>query len=173
VVTPSALVTAVVTRSPPPSVSPSPTALSDEELLALIPEYARAENFGGATNFVKFVLGQYEDVYQTGDTRLWERLSADDCVFCSSVIDESAALLEDGGHREGGVITVTDEIATGGIADDGFTYVSRTYSVTETRDVDSSGDVIAVGPAGTGTASFKLKYGNGIWVIYGVETVGD
>jgi len=171
VASPSPSVSTVVT--PTPSASPSPTPLTDAELLALIPVDARAENFVSASNFAKFVLGQYETVYRTGDTRLWEGLSADECDFCASVIDESAALLVGGGHREGGAITVTDVIATGSLAEDGYTYVGRTYSVTETRDIDGSGKVIAVGAAGTGTANFKLKYAEGRWLIYGVETVGD
>jgi hypothetical protein len=65
-------------------VSPSPTPLTGDQLLALIPENARAENFVSASNFAKFFVNEYYVMLNTGDDSLFRALSQSGCTFCKN-----------------------------------------------------------------------------------------
>ncbi|MBC7297357.1 MAG: hypothetical protein H5T82_00430, partial [Demequina sp.] len=76
--TPSATRTVETTPSP----SPTPSVTSEEELLAQIPEDARAENFVSASNFAKFFVREYQRMFAEHDSGLFALLSGDECQFC-------------------------------------------------------------------------------------------
>ena len=160
--------TAVV--SAPPSSSPTPTVTPEEELLAQIPEAARGEDFASASNFVGFYVDLYPGLFERDPrTSLFEWLSMNDCVFCESNLESSGETARVGAHSEGGVFTLDDAIGQGGQRDDGFTYVGRRFSVTDTVTYLADGSEYKTVPGGTGIAALKLKYSDGCWRVYEAE----
>jgi len=164
-----------VTPSPPvvsetPSVSPTPTALSDDELLALIPAEARRSDFFGATAFLKFYIDLYPGLFiEEPDTALFDYLSIEGCVFCDGAIRDSAETVAAHAHSEGGVFTFDDSLGQGGLRDDGFTYVGRRFSVTDTATYLADGSEYGTVPGGTGLVALKTKFEKGAWHVYEVE----
>ncbi len=168
VASPSPSVSTVVT--PSPSVSPSPTPLTDDELLALIPEDARGEDFFGATAFVEFYVELYPGLFiENPDSELFDFLSVDGCVFCHGALRDSAETVTAGAHSEGGVFTFDDSLGQGGPRDDGFTYVGRRFSVTDTVTYLTDGTEYKTVPGGTGIVALKTKFEAGAWRVYEVE----
>ncbi len=172
--------TAVVTSSsaePSATVSPTPTVLpplTDEEVLALIPSASRTESFAGASEFAEFYVQLYPGLFVVNpDRRLFEALSREGCVFCESAIDGSLATEEAGAYSEGGVFTFEPGLGSGGLSDDGFTYVSRRFSVTDTDTYLSDGTFHRTVAGGTGTVALKLAYEEGAWRVYGAEFAYD
>jgi len=168
VVTPSASVTAPVV-TPSPSVSPSPTALSDEELLALIPENARAENFGSAVNFARFFLLEYHRMFVEEDPAVFRFSSGPDCQFCVSALDSYDELIGAGGRTDGGELAVEADRATGGLRDDGYWYVGFPFTVAPNSDYSADGELLGEGQGATGTASLRLEWSESRWIVAGVE----
>ncbi len=167
VASPSPSVTAE-SPSPTQSASPSPTALSEAELLELIPEDARAENLGAASNFAKFFVREYDVMFQTQDDALFRYMSGPDCEFCSSSLQTYADLIDAGGRRDGGDIVTTSDLATGGLNEDGYWYAGFAFEVTHSQDFDASEALVEEGPAGGGTAYAKLEFLDGRWIVQGV-----
>ena len=163
----SPAVSTVVT--PSPSVAASPTPLTDEELLALIPENARAENFVSASNFAKFFVNEYDTMFQKPDDEMFRYMSGVDCAFCASSLGTYADLVSAGGHRTGGVITTSPDLPQGGLNQDGYWYVGLGFDVTASSDLDASGADVDAGPGGTATAYVKLQRLDDRWVVQGVS----
>jgi len=164
-----------VSDSPTPSASPTPTALSDEELLELIPEDARGEDFFGASAFGRFMLAEYQRMFVSYDTRLWEAVSSPDCEFCVSSVSDVREIASTGGARVGGAMTLdpASGIAKGGLRDDGFFYVGYHFAITQWTDTDGDGVVIGTGDAASGETALKMKFVDGHWVVYDIGTVPD
>ncbi len=174
IASPSPSVSTVVTPSPSPSASPSPTALTDEELLALIPEEARAENFGSASNFAKFFIDQYPTLFHTGhDGELFQYLSADDCVFCANAITDSVATGAAGAYNEGGTFTWPDQPPRGGLESDGYWYVTQGFEVSDTITYLEDGSQYKTERGGAGEVGLKMAFDEGGWRVHGVEFVYD
>ena len=169
---PTVSVTPSVVVSETPSVSPSPTALSEDELLALIPEDARAENFGGAVNFARFFVDQYQPLFDLEpELELFDYLSADDCGFCSNALADSAATAAAGAYNEGGTFTWPDQTPRGGLEDDGYWYVTQSFEVTNTTTYMEDGTEYKTESGGTGEVGVKLEFDVGGWRVHGVEFV--
>jgi len=155
-------------------VSPSPTTLSDEELLALIPENARAENFGSAVNFARYFLDQYPSLFYVGaETELFNHLSADACVFCANALANAEATEAATAHNEGGAFTWSDQAPLGGLDDDGYWYVTQGFAVTDTTTYLEDGSEHKTERGGTGEVGLKLAFDGGGWRVHGVEFVYD
>ncbi len=153
-----------------PSPSPTPTVTPEEELLAQIPEDARGEDFASASKFVEFYVHLYPGLFERDpNTALFERLSMASCIFCESNLESSAETARAGAHSEGGVFTFDDGIGQGGPRDDGFTYVGRRFSVTDTVTYLADGSEYKTVLGGTGIVALKLRYGDGIWRVYEAE----
>lgn len=152
-----------------PSPSPTPTALSDDELLAMIPEGARAENFGSAVNFSRFFMLEYQRMFDEKDSSLFSFLSEPECVFCESSLSEFADLIGKEGRREGGAIVISDDSAQGGLRGDGFWYVGFLLSVAENRDYDADGTLVEMESGGAGDVALKLTWRDDHWQVVGVN----
>jgi len=167
VVTPSPSVTVV---TPSPSASPSPTALSDEELLALIPEEARGQDFVSASNFAKFFVGAYTGLFVDGaDVGLYRALSAEGCSYCASALANAVETAQAGAHSEGGVFSFPDLLGRGGLRDDGFTYVAQPFALTDATTFGPEGEPLGSGRGGTGDVGVKMRFDDGAWRVYAVE----
>jgi hypothetical protein len=120
-------------------VSPSPTSLTDDQLLALIPEDARAENFVSASNFAKFFVREYQRMFDDHDSALFAYLSSDRCKFCASSMqsfsDDEAA----GNTMSGGEITPAEGLATGGLQSDETWLVQFPMHVAEAKYFNADG----------------------------------
>jgi len=172
---PSASAVATSSPSASASTSPSPTPLTDEELLAMIPENARGEDFFGASAFGRFMLAEYQRMFVSYDTRLWEAVSSPDCEFCVSSVSDVREIAGTGGARVGGAMTLdpASGIAKGGLRDDGFFYVGYHFVITPWTDTDGDGVVIGSGDAASGETALKMKFVDGHWMVYDIGTVLD
>jgi hypothetical protein len=153
-------------------VAASPAPLTDDQLLALIPDAAQRQDFMGAGEFARFVLAQYEEIFQTFDTRVWEEVSSPECEFCSRSLSDIAELRDSAGTREGGHMTLdpASGIALGGLRDDGFYYVGFHFDISAWTDKDSKGNVLGAGAAASGETALKLQFIDGHWVVFGIDT---
>ena len=167
IASPSPPVSTVVT--PSPSVAASPTPLTDDELLALIPENARAENFVSASNFAKFFVREYQRMFVERDPRLLSILSGPNCKFCQSAQDSFAQLETASQHREGGDVTIDPMAAVGGLQGDGTYFVTLPMSTGPTETRDAQGAVVGNSGGGSGLAAFSLRYSDAHWVVLGVN----
>jgi len=170
IASPSPSVSTVVT--PPPSVSPSPTPLTDDELLALIPEDARGEDFLSASNFAKFFVRLYPSMMQNKDSQLFEALSDANCVFCNNALGNLADLVASARSMTGGVITVDEQLASGGLEADGTTNASFDAETADTAFLDSAGTVTSTIPGRTGRLGVSLRYEVDHWVVLGIGSEG-
>lgn len=171
---PSPSVTTVVTSSP--SASPSPTPLTDEELLALIPESARAENFGSAGNFAKFFINLYPRLFQPGpqpEIALFERLSAPSCGFCETALVDAAATQDADAYNTGGEFTWPDDSVRGELQSDGYWHLTRAFQVNDRVTYLADGTVHSTEEGGTGQVGLTLEYVEGAWSVLGVKIIDD
>ena len=164
VASPSPSVTAE-SPSPTPSASPSPTALSEEELLELIPEDARAENFAAASNFAKFFIAEYHQMFLSKDDALFAALSEPGCVFCENSLAEYEEVIGSGGSLRGGDMVIEDGLAAGGNQGDGTTNASFGLEVAVVEYLDSSGAVVKTIPATSGRVGVFMRYDVDHWVV--------
>ena len=171
----------IVTETPSPTVvvttpSPSPTAsvTSEEELLAQIPENARGEDFQSASNFAKFFWSQYPRLFDDGDSdgttaSLWHMISDESCEFCDSALSSSREVADAGQHRSGNEFDWSSELGTGGLVNDGFTYVNLDGTISDVQTFDSEGDVVEEEAGFEGTFGVQLRYEQDHWVVFGAE----
>ena len=175
VVTPSPTPSETVSESPPPSPTPTPsaTALTEEEILAAIPEAARSEDFLGAVYFSQFFIELYPAMFtEQPETALFAALSSPECVFCTSSLESAQASAEAGAISQGGEFTWTDDplgAPRGGLEQDGFWYIEQPFSVAETTNYKSDGSQGPSAPAASGLVTLKLAPVNGVWTVYGVN----
>lgn len=168
IASPSPSVSTVVT--PSPSVSPSPTPLTDDELLALIPEDARGEDFLSASNFAKFFVGAYTQLFVDGaDLSLYRALSSGECDYCASALANAVETAQAGAHSEGGVFSLPDPLGRGGLRDDGFTYVAQRFTLTGATTLGPDGEQLGSGRGGAGDVGLKMRFDDGAWRVYAVE----
>jgi hypothetical protein len=140
----------------------------EEELLEQIPENAREEDFQSASNFAKFFVKLSQDIMANRDPTLFEYLSDAECVFCSNALESYESLVASGGTVEGGELTVPEELASGGLLDDGTTNASFDAETAETRFLDSEGNVTSTTPGRSGRLGVALLYEDDHWVVLGV-----
>ncbi len=168
IASPSPSVSTVVT--PSPSVSPSPTPLTDAQLLALIPENARGDDFLSASNFAKFFVVESQAMLLDGDDGLLRAVSESGCTFCEASFATLAAMRDQGLTASGGGITVSPDLAVGGLQADGTWNASFDIEVATQEFIDSSGAVITSNPAESLRVGVVLIYKGSRW---GVVDVGS
>ena len=170
--TPSADPSPGVSSSPSPSPSPvvSEVAapLTDEQLLELMPPGAAQEDLYGAMVTAQFFLEQYAPMFHTGDTRVWEALSGDDCGYCADALANAVRVRDEGWTARGGEIVVDERTI-----DMAFTSASTVYwsveadVATATLAQDGQEERIAE-EAGHAEFALELVYGLNRWVVDGV-----
>jgi hypothetical protein len=171
-------VSAAPSVAPSSTSSPSPTELpplTQEEILAAIPLAAQREDFIGASEFAKFFLELYPEMFlPDADTRLFSSLSdVSDCAFCASALESANETFEAGARSEGGEFAWEYELAIGGQSDNGFWYAKHAFAVSDTRTFDTDGVEVAVSKGGTGDVAVKLSFDGHHWRVHGVEFVFD
>lgn len=181
IVTTTPTSSASVPESPSPSAtasssatpSPSATALTDEEVLALVPEDARDESLAGAANFSYYFLELYPQMFVANPgiaISTFDALSSPDCDFCSSSIDSALRTADMGAHSTGGSLTFDRAaVPKGGVQDDGDWVIEFPLSAEPSTTVNSEGAQIASSDGGTGTATIGLAYVDGAWQVLGVR----
>ena len=166
---------ASATPSPPvvsgsPSVSPTPTALSDEELLELIPESARAENFGSSVNFAAFFVKLYPELFNGGDPAIFAALSAPSCEFCASVLETYDTFVAEGNQYEGGEVVTSDLTTfTGGLQPDGTWLVAFQMEIAPSVTTAGDGTVIGETQGASLETGLSLQYVDGHWIVLGLN----
>lgn len=161
------------TSSPAPTASPSPTAsaaaLTDAELLALLPADAAYPDTRGAIATAVFFLDEYNRIYLTGNFRVWDALSGPDCEFCSSSRDGAAELHEDGSYREGGEFTIDNNATRANVhSENGLTYVLLEASWAATNDFHPDGTTTVDSEGGSAQVAFEFEFVDGVWHVLGV-----
>ena len=158
----------VVSASPSVTVAPSETALSEEQLLELIPAEARTEDFPGAAAFAAFFVSEYYRMFAEQDPQLFEFMSGDECVFCASSLETYSELAATAGYRVGGEFTSDTAAATGSLVEDGSWYVELPIQIAPGVTYDGNGEVLGESSGGTGTAKFQLVWSEVHWSAKGV-----
>ena len=146
------------------TVAPSETALSEEELLELIPAEARTEDFPGAAAFAAFFVSEYYRMFAEQDPQLFEFMSGDECVFCASSLSSYGEMIAAGGTLQGGQIEADASSATGSLAEDGFWYVIIPVETQDGVKVAPDGTIISQSEGGSGTAYAQLAWVDGHWI---------
>ncbi|WP_062287352.1 DUF6318 family protein [Demequina phytophila] len=166
--------TVVAVESPSPSASPSPspsaTALTNDELLAMMPEGAERSDVYGAMMTATFFLEQYAPMFQTGDTRVWEALSAEGCEYCAKGIENAERVRDEGWLYEGGEIVVEDRQTQGSMTGDDTATVLLETRLSKAEVTQSDGTTTRVGRPGGVTYGVRLVLVADQWLIGGVAS---
>ncbi|MFP5359565.1 MAG: DUF6318 family protein [Actinomycetes bacterium] len=133
------------TETSSPSPSPSATALTDEELLALMPEEAARDDLFGAMATAQFFLEQYAPMFHTGDTRVWEALSAPECTYCADALENAERVRDEGWTATGGEIVVNEAQTQGALTAELAATVVIEASLERAVLVDAIGDETVAG----------------------------
>jgi hypothetical protein len=162
--TPSPTATSSATLSPSPSLSPTP--LTDAELLALMPPEAAYPDVRGAIATAQFFLGQYDDVYATGDLAIWDALSMPSCTFCASVRGQVAAELAAGDFESGNALHLDpNNVVANFHSTDGFTYVTFQYVQDASVLHHPDGSTESAGSGGSGSTSLRMTLVGTVWRV--------
>ncbi|WP_156165184.1 DUF6318 family protein [Demequina silvatica] len=165
IVTDSPTVVAVESPSPSSTPSPTPTALSDDELLAMLPEGADRTDAIGAMVTAAFFLEQYAPMFQTGDTRVWEALSAEGCEYCENALANAVQIRDEGWTFEGGEIVVVDRSLQGNLESREQAVVSMDGVVRSSSLVSPDGKSQPTEPRRELTFGLVLVLGDGGWRV--------
>lgn len=161
--------TATGTSSPSPSPSVTPSALSSAELLELLPPGAEVGDVSGAVVTAEFFLEQYAPMFHSGDTRLWDALSGDECGYCSESSENAKAVLDAGWTAEGGEIEPGSHLKDSHIADDGRAYVFIPAHLNAAVLVKDAGTPEVAEEASDQTFILQLEQIDGVWTVQGVQ----
>ncbi|MDN4491181.1 DUF6318 family protein [Demequina sp. SYSU T00068] len=160
----------VVVESPDATPSPTPTALSNDELFAMMPEGADRDDLYGAMVTAQFFLEQYSVMFQTGDTRVWEALSDPGCAPCSEVRAAALDVHQRGASVDGGEITVEPATLRGEIQGNGSALVLFEAAFAEGTVIEADGSERTSGEARTLKYAFELAFSGQVWSISDVGT---
>ncbi|SPT53854.1 Uncharacterised protein [Actinomyces bovis] len=125
----------------------------------------------GVAQAAKYFLLLYTYTYTTGNTKLWQDLTEDDCKFCKHLVDVTKELHDSGGwadHWSFELYTITHRKASAG----------NTYSVVDlqitnpgTMEYDSSGNGSQTEREENKTLRLALDYVDGKWMLRGGQVV--
>lgn len=168
--TPSLTGTAAASPTANASLTPSPTPLTDAELLALMPPEAAYPDVRGAIATAEFFTEQYSAMFQTGDLRIVTAVSSEQCLFCAEALSTAATEVAAGEFESGGDITydatqVRANVHTG----DGFTYVDFPYVQGATTLNHADGSAETTGNGGSGRIYFRMGLEGSVWRVVGAE----
>lgn len=171
--------TPITTYTPTPSVgasasatvSPQAEPLTSEQLLALMPESAALPDAEGAIATAYFFLSYREELFLSGDMRVWEALSEPECEFCAGTIETVTDAAQEGLVRQGGEVSfITGE--------------TRAYTVDETGEVSmrvlmdeaassetSSDGSVETQPEKRYEVFLLMRFVDGVWRVVGVDPV--
>ncbi|WP_062516865.1 DUF6318 family protein [Demequina gelatinilytica] len=163
-------VAAAVSPTPTPSASAVSEALTDEELTALLPERALIPDVRGAMATAEFFLEQYAPMFHTGDTRVWEALSAEGCEYCASALENAERVRDEGWTARGGQIAVVRNTQDGALTSPTTAY----YSIEADREAaflaPAEGPETRSAKASRTHFEFALELVDDRWLVAGVTS---
>ncbi|WNM23779.1 DUF6318 family protein [Demequina capsici] len=160
---------AAATAAAGASPSPSATALTDDELLAVLPAGATNDNVQGAGITATFWIGEFGKAISSGDTSIVKALSTTDCEYCASQASAIEATFEGGGQLSGGAITYDQSTLKSAANDDGYVYVGMIAEIQTVSETSPLGEISQGAAGGTRYWAFQMIQVDGIWRINGVE----
>ncbi|MDN4475757.1 hypothetical protein QQX09_07800 [Demequina sp. SYSU T00192] len=169
-VSPTSVAAVTPTQTPSSTPSPSSTALSDDELLSMMPEGAERSDVYGAMMTATFYAGLAGSIFATTDTAAWVGLAAPECDYCSSQAANVDALVASGDTAEGGEITIDQSSIRAALEDDGIAFVKLTGHVDPLDRISSSGQRTEAQSALETTFTMKLVFIDSLWRVSGVVT---
>ncbi|MCB2411665.1 hypothetical protein LGT39_02235 [Demequina sp. TTPB684] len=163
--------TAPVTAEPVSSPSPTPSVTPEEELLEQIPENARGEDFFSATQFARFFLNLYPELFAKDGSsgELFSLLAGENCGFCNNALDNMDETRAAQAYSVGSEFDFSWPLAQGGLREDGYTYVTEAFSVSESVTYGPSGEILDSAEPESGLVKLRLEYADGHWVIDEVD----
>ncbi|WP_062297372.1 DUF6318 family protein [Demequina maris] len=160
----------VPTEAAASTPSAAPTALTDDELLAMMPEGSERADVYGAMMTATFFLEQYAPMFHTGDTRVWEALSAEGCDYCADALANAERVRDEGWTARGGEITVDAGQTQAALTSDSEASVLLAAELEAGRLLDSSGGVQSSSRAGAAAYGVRLGFTGGHWQVIGVAS---
>ncbi|MCB2411329.1 DUF6318 family protein [Demequina sp. TTPB684] len=163
--------TAPVTAEPVSSPSPTPSVTPEEELLEQIPENARGEDFQSASNFAKFFVQLYPELFKSGDAELFATLSAPSCEFCESALESYEAFAASGDNYTGGDIQTPDPAQfTGGLQPDGTWLVQFPMEIEASATTSAAGAPVGTTQPASVRTAVALEFTDGRWMVLGINS---
>lgn len=153
-----------------PTPTSTPTALTEEDVLAALPEAALRDDFSGAVAFSEFFLVESQEIGEDFDTRVFEYLSDSECSFCAYRIEATRDGERRGLRSEGGELTVDLASQYGGIQDDDTWYIELDVVVEAETFHDSAGEVVGEAEMLDTTAVVLLARDDTLWRVLEVDT---
>ena len=149
------------------SASPSaePTTANPTVAPPTLPAEAQTPDAAGAEAFIRYYFQALDYAYRTGDLATVLPLRDEACVACKSSEETVAQGFENGGHIEGGDITVSDVTVTPGDSADGLEarVVLQQSAGTLLTETGSEADTIT--PSQDLLVGMILHYQAGVWSI--------
>lgn len=146
------------TATPPEVEAPTPA-----------PE-AAVDDHVGAIYAARYFMDLYAYMRQTGDTAQFQAMSAAECEFCASSIENATEIHDAGGWVEGGEIMFDlDEAAAEYPTDEEPNYLVRFSAVQEPQSIfrgDGSVSDVGESPA---DAVVALQFIDGRFIVFGVN----
>ena len=165
--------TSVEPPSPSRSLAATPPAPpTDAAGAAALPAKSRdMQRFDerGAAAAASYFLAVAAYAYQSGDVKEWDRISSQDCKFCTGIRDDVIRAYSDGGRYSGGRLTTHSVVVLGQDPVVGVFAVSVPYSLEQMEQFDASGrrtDSIAKGKGRLRIEVLDSVHG---WVLIGAR----
>ena len=164
----------VVAGSEGPSLTPSPTSsddgmLTDEELLALMPEGASNETIQGAFLTFRFFIEGYPQALSSRDSSALRALSLPQCDFCANLADGIDDLNESGSvFVAGEVVSDPSSVDLEPLAD-GRVVVRIDVSQSAFEYEDADGASLGGSEAGRYRMAALMEFDGVLWRVDGVE----
>lgn len=169
-VTASSTPQVTATPSPTPEPSPTPTAALADVTVAPTPPAAldgpaTEEN---AAAVAEYFMSLFPYMYATGDTAEWERLTGENCGYCSGTLADLQKKLASGRHAQGGSFEVE---ASGSSTFDGHEFFAWVVFIQHpSRAVDEAGTVVEDFPDTTRVrAQVTVVWSGSGWAVDGVD----
>ncbi|MFV0633837.1 DUF6318 family protein [Demequina sp.] len=178
VVTPSPSVTptevaATVSPSPTPTPSPSATVLTEEEVLAAIPEDARYEDYPSSVAFAEYFLQVSQRAFVEGDARHMWALADPSCQYCSHIAAVVEQVAADGVSVTGGDLRRTEQRPVGGLQPDGTWRVGMEVQISERTFVNAEGTVLDSTEPQVSEPVIVMAFVDGTWRVIDVGAEAD
>lgn len=156
--------------SPSPSPTPTPTPEPDAAVPPERPDMSRVDAETAEAVAVYF-LQLYPYVYATGDLAEWRALSHPECVFCASVISNVEAMVAEGNHSEGGLVTI--QTARASQVSDRYFEVALGTQQSESVEYAGTGGEVDRSAGGQYVITVGLLVENDAWVVRGADVEED
>ncbi|WNM26618.1 DUF6318 family protein [Demequina capsici] len=148
--------------------SPSATALTDDELLAMMPADAARDDVAGAMATAEYFVSAYPEALMAADARVLRAMSLPTCSFCADVVADVDHLAETGERLSAGTLSPDLSQLQAVMDDDGHAHVQIPVSQSRFEYVDSAGRSAGSSDPGVFVMSFLLTRTDTVWRINGV-----